>query len=105
MRILLVSDIHSNWPALAAVREPFDVCLCLGDVVDYGTDPAPCVDRVRPTAPAAVRGNHDHSSAHDVSVDPKAADYKHPTRASRPVTRARPAPADLRYLAGLTLTQ
>src|SRR5256885_331704 len=24
MRILLVSDIHSNWPALAAARDPLD---------------------------------------------------------------------------------
>jgi hypothetical protein len=43
MRILVVSDIHANWPALAAIREPHDVCLCLGDLVDYGPDPAPCV--------------------------------------------------------------
>jgi putative phosphoesterase len=105
MRILLVSDVHSNWPALAAVREPFDVCLCLGDVVDYGADPAPCVDWVRRTARVTVRGNHDHCSAHDVSVDPKATGYKYLTGVSRVVTRARLGPADLRYLAGLPLTQ
>ena len=40
MRILVVSDIHANWPALAAIDEPHDVCLCLGDLVDYGPDPA-----------------------------------------------------------------
>ena len=43
MRILVVSDIHANWPALAAIDEPHDLCLCLGDLVDYGPDPAPCV--------------------------------------------------------------
>ena len=43
MRILVVSDIHANWAALAAIDQPFDVCLCLGDLVDYGPDPAPCV--------------------------------------------------------------
>ena len=43
MRILVVSDIHANWAALAAIDEPFDVCLCLGDLVDYGPDPLPCV--------------------------------------------------------------
>ena len=43
MRILVVSDIHANWPALAAIDEPHDVCLCLGDLVDYGPDPAACV--------------------------------------------------------------
>ena len=35
MRILVVSDIHANWPALAAIDEPHDLCLCLGDLVDY----------------------------------------------------------------------
>ncbi|MBV8233370.1 MAG: metallophosphoesterase, partial [Planctomycetaceae bacterium] len=43
MRILVVSDIHGNWPALAAIDEPHDICLCLGDLVDYGPDPAACV--------------------------------------------------------------
>ena len=41
MRILVVSDIHANWPALAAINQPFDVCLSLGDLVDYGPDPRP----------------------------------------------------------------
>ena len=36
MRILIVSDIHANWHALQAVDQSFDVCLCLGDLVDYG---------------------------------------------------------------------
>src|SRR5919206_520276 len=35
MRILLLADIHANWPALQALDEPHDVCLCLGDLVDY----------------------------------------------------------------------
>jgi hypothetical protein len=34
MRILVVSDIHANWHALKAIDQPFDVCLCLGDLVD-----------------------------------------------------------------------
>ena len=51
MRILVVSDIHANWPALAAIDEPHDVCLCLGDLVDYGPDPA----AVRPLGDGARR--------------------------------------------------
>lgn len=70
MRILLLADIHANWPALAAVDEPFDACLFLGDVVDYGSDPAPCIDWVRKYATAVVRGNHDHSVAQRVVVRP-----------------------------------
>lgn len=68
MRILLVADIHSNWPALAAIDEVFDACLFLGDVVDYATDPVPCIEWVQRFATATVRGNHDHSVAQRVLV-------------------------------------
>ena len=34
MRILVLADIHANWPALAAINEPFDACLFAGDLVD-----------------------------------------------------------------------
>lgn len=70
MRILLLADIHSNWPALAAIQEEFDACLFLGDVVDYGPDPVPCLEWVRRYATAYVRGNHDHSIAQRVLVRP-----------------------------------
>ena len=63
MKILIVSDIHSNWSALSAIEEKFDVCLCAGDLVDYGTDPVPCLKWVRETVYAVVRGNHDHAVA------------------------------------------
>ena len=70
MRILLIAEIHSNWPALAAIDERFDACLFLGDVVDYATEPLPCIDWVRQYATAVVRGNHDHSLAQQVTVRP-----------------------------------
>jgi putative phosphoesterase len=70
MRILLIADIHSNWPALSAINERFDICLFLGDVVDYATDPLPCLEWVRRHADAVVRGNHDHSVAQRVAVRP-----------------------------------
>ncbi len=46
MKILLISDIHGNWAALQAVlaAEPdVDQILCLGDLVNYGPQPAECV--------------------------------------------------------------
>ncbi|HVJ86993.1 MAG TPA: metallophosphoesterase family protein [Caulifigura sp.] len=67
MRILLVADIHSNWAALSAVREEFDACFVLGDIVDYGCDPVPCIDWAHQHATAAVRGNHDHAVAQRVT--------------------------------------
>ena len=69
MRILLIADIHGNWPALQAVAaEKFDVCLCLGDLVDYGLDPSPCIAWVRDHCAHYVRGNHDHGVAQNVLV-------------------------------------
>ena len=68
MRILLIADIHANWPALCAIDETFDACFFLGDVVDYATDPAPCIDWVREHATHRIRGNHDHSVAQRVGV-------------------------------------
>jgi len=58
VRILLIADIHANWPALAAIHERFDACLFLGDAVDYAADPVPCIEWLRQYATAAVRGNH-----------------------------------------------
>ncbi len=68
MRVLVVSDIHSNWAALSAIEEDFDYCLCIGDLVDYGTDPLPCIEWVKQNAIACVRGNHDHAVAQRVEA-------------------------------------
>ena len=43
------------------IDEPYDVCLCLGDLVDYGPDPSACVRWAMRNARYAVRGNHDHA--------------------------------------------
>src|SRR5438067_1893620 len=58
MRIVLISDIHSNWPALQAVRESGDLCLFLGDLVDYGGEPGPCVDWARQNVTYAILDEH-----------------------------------------------
>jgi putative phosphoesterase len=67
MRILILADIHSNWAALSSIREEFDACFVLGDIVDYGCDPLPCNDWTHQHATAAVRGNHDHAVAQRVT--------------------------------------
>src|SRR5262249_13853561 len=88
MRILLLADIHGNWPALQAIPEPYDVCLCLGDLVDYGLEPAPCIDWVRQHAQHTVRGNHDHGVAQDVTVAGRNG-FKYLTGVTRGITRSR----------------
>lgn len=63
MRYLILSDIHANKEALAAVVKEteglYDRAVCLGDVVGYGADPNPVVDWVRRNCAAVIRGNHD----------------------------------------------
>lgn len=70
MRILVIADIHANWTALSAlasVEDPFDACVCAGDIVDYGTQPKECINWVRDNCIATVRGNHDHAVAQRVA--------------------------------------
>jgi predicted phosphodiesterase len=106
MRILLVADVHGNWPALQAVAaaETYDVCLCLGDLVDYALEPAPCVAWVREKAAHTVRGNHDHGVAQNVPVSGRTG-FKYLTGLTRVLTRERLSEPDLRYLSRLPLTR
>ena len=65
MRYLILSDIHANREALAAVlarvrRKRWDKTVFLGDLVGYGAHPNQTVDMVRALKPLqAIRGNHD----------------------------------------------
>jgi putative phosphoesterase len=59
--MLVVSDLHANWPALRAVidKERYDRAVVVGDLVAYGPDAGEVVDWVSRHATAAVEGNHD----------------------------------------------
>lgn len=62
MRLLLVSDIHSNLPALRRVLQDagrFDAAICVGDIVGYGPDPAECIEVATERGFRCVAGNHD----------------------------------------------
>jgi putative phosphoesterase len=61
MKIVILSDIHGNIEALRAITEPCDELWVLGDLVNYGPNPAEVVDFVRRNAALVVRGNHDHA--------------------------------------------
>jgi putative phosphoesterase len=104
MRILVVSDIHGNWPALAAIDEPYDVCLCLGDLVDYGPDPARCVRWAMRHAHYSIRGNHDHGVAQGIPVQGEKG-YRYLTGVSRPWVWDALGADERRYLLQLPLTQ
>ncbi len=100
MRVLVLADIHGNRAALDAIREPFDVCVCLGDLVDYGPEPGPCIDWVRAHAAHCVRGNHDHGVAQNVDVQ-GVAGFRYLTAVTRPLSVAAVTPDQRRYLADL----
>lgn len=104
MKILLLADIHSNWPALAAIDETFDACLFAGDLVDYGTDPEPCIAWVRANAAAAVRGNHDHAVAQRVPAK-GGSGYRGLAAATRPLHWDLLSASKLKYLARLPVTR
>jgi putative phosphoesterase len=104
MRILLVSDIHANWAALKAIDEPFDVCLCLGDLVDYGPDPLPCVRWAMKHATYSIRGNHDHGVAQGIPVSGESG-FRYLTRATRPTMWESLGPDERRYLLQLPVTR
>ena len=62
MRIVLVSDIHSNAVALDAVLAvvpQYDQLWCIGDTIGYGPQPNLCLARMRTLATHALTGNHD----------------------------------------------
>ena len=62
MRVAVLSDIHSNAPALEAAIDAvgaFDQLWVLGDIVGYGPHPDEVVERLRAVQAVAVQGNHD----------------------------------------------
>lgn len=63
-RTAILSDIHANLPALAAVLADVDAAgvdeiFFGGDTVGYGANPAECVALVRERGGKSVLGNHD----------------------------------------------
>ncbi len=62
MRVLIVSDIHSNYTALdtvLSVAGDYDQLWNLGDTIGYGPRPNECVVAMRARADLMLSGNHD----------------------------------------------
>ncbi|WP_395736255.1 metallophosphoesterase family protein [Prosthecobacter sp.] len=62
--IAFISDIHGNLQALEAVvadirSQGISECICLGDIVGYGGNPAECIDLVGNFCSGSLLGNHD----------------------------------------------
>ena len=72
MRIGIVSDVHSNLPALEAVLGALgdvDALWHLGDVVGYGPHPDEVVARLAERGAIGVMGNHDAAALGGAEVE------------------------------------
>ncbi len=103
MRILVLADIHSNWAALKAIPDDFDSCVVLGDLIDYGTDPLPCLEWVRHHASACIRGNHDHALAQRVPATGDSG-YRRLAAVTRPQHWELMEPQHFKFLGRLPVT-
>ena len=107
MRLALLTDLHANLEALEAVlehaqRQGAEKLAFLGDLVGYGADPGPVVDRVQAAVAAgalAIKGNHDEATTRGPPAAMRA-------DAARAVTWTREhlRPEQLAFLAALPLT-
>ena len=73
MRLAILSDIHSNLPALEAVLDDvraagMDEAWCLGDVVGYGAQPDECAQLVRERCSLCLVGNHDLAALGELDI-------------------------------------
>lgn len=102
MRIAIISDIHSNLPALIRTlsiidEEKIDEIYCLGDIVGYGGNPNECVDLIRRRATHCVLGNHDAAA-----IDTAQANFfTRPGRVAVEWTNTVLSPDNMAYLKGL----
>jgi predicted phosphodiesterase len=100
MRAAVISDIHSNLPALEAVLAAVgsvDAVWQLGDVVGYGPDPDAVTARIREAGAVGVQGNHDAAAVGALSIE----HFSEDARLAIEWTQARMSPETVAYLTGL----
>ncbi len=103
MKLLILSDVHGNWPALEAVlrAEPDrDAVAFCGDAVDYGPFPVECVRWLASHARYQVRGNHDNALAFDLDCRCMGA-FREASLATRAWHRTLVTGRDREFLGGL----
>lgn len=102
----IFGDIHGNLQALEAVYADaqdhnVNTFICVGDIVGYNANPSECLEMVRSSCAAVVRGNHDHYVAYDECLE----DF-HPLAASViDWTRQQLTKEQIQYLRNLRLSR
>jgi putative phosphoesterase len=103
LKIAILSDIHGNLEALEAITGSFDELWVLGDLVNYGPDPAAAVDFVRKHAALVICGNHDHAIG--FGADPRCSPaFREAARAMQAYTESVLSDGQKAYLRQLPLT-
>jgi predicted phosphodiesterase len=102
VRVAVLTDIHSNLPALEAALAEIDgastdAVWCLGDVVGYGAQPDECAALVRERCDLSLVGNHDLAVTGDIDTDVFSAS----AAAAVEWTRETSKPETLDFLRGL----
>jgi len=102
MKIVIISDVHGNYDALSHLPEDYDQLWVLGDLVNYGPQPAEVVNFVRSRAAHVVRGNHDHCVGFGEALrcTPR---FREMAEATRSYTDAILSEDDKKYLRNLPL--
>jgi predicted phosphodiesterase len=74
MNVAILTDIHSNLPALEAVLASIadaeiETVWCLGDTVGYGAQPDQCAELVAERCQLSLVGNHDLAVLGEIDTD------------------------------------
>lgn len=104
MLYCVFGDIHGNLEALEAVladaeKQGAERYLCVGDVVGYGADPGPCLERVRALTTQIVAGNHDCAVVGRTDVEY----FNHFAKAAILWTQQNLSPGQQAFITGLPL--
>jgi len=99
----VISDVHSNLPALEAVLESIEAAgpeeiWCLGDVVGYGAQPDECTALVRERCAFVLNGNHDLAVTGGID----ASTFSETARAAVDWTKENASAETMKYLTGLS---
>src|SRR5205085_2704513 len=101
MRILILSDLHSNATALNAVldaaKDRRDFSVCLGDVVGYGPAPNEVTARLRELGTKTIRGNYDKAVTSLMDTE----DFNPVAKAAVDWTRSELNPEHMAWLSAL----
>ncbi len=102
MRVAVLSDVHSNQPALEATLAGVDAAgveqlWCLGDVVGYGAQPDACAELIRERCDICLVGNHDLAVLGGLDIS----SFSETAAAAVEWTREAASEATLEFLRGL----